>query len=48
MKSDQLLTKTAINVDDILVKRNRDKVSHSIFFMVMMAIGTLECKCNYY
>ena len=38
MKSDQLLTKTAINVDDILVKRNRDKVSHSIFFMVMMAL----------
>ena len=38
MKSGQLLTKTAINVDDILVKRNRDKVSHSIFFMVMMAL----------
>jgi len=38
MKSDQLLTKTAINVEDILVKRNRDKVSHSIFFMVMMAL----------
>ena len=38
MKSDQLLTKTAINVDDILVKRNRDKVSHSIFFMVIMAL----------
>jgi phosphonate transport system permease protein len=38
MKSDQLSTKTAINVDDILVKRNRDKVSHSIFFMVMMAL----------
>ena len=38
MKSDQLLAKTAINVDDILVKRNRDKVSHSIFFMVMMAL----------
>ena len=38
MKSAQLLTKTAINVDDILVKRNRDKVSHSIFFMVMMAL----------
>ncbi|SVA11517.1 uncharacterized protein METZ01_LOCUS64371 [marine metagenome] len=38
MKSDQFLTKTAINVDDILVKRNRDKVSHSIFFMVMMAL----------
>ena len=38
MKSDQLLTKTAINVDDILVKRNRDKVSQSIFFMVMMAL----------
>jgi len=38
MKSDQLLTETAINVDDILVKRNRDKVSHSIFFMVMMAL----------
>ena len=38
MKSDQLLTKTAINVDDILVKRNRDKVSHSIFFMMMMAL----------
>ena len=38
MKSDQQLTKTAINVDDILVKRNRDKVSHSIFFMVMMAL----------
>jgi phosphonate transport system permease protein len=38
MKSDQLLTKTAINVDEILVKRNRDKVSHSIFFMVMMAL----------
>jgi len=38
MKSDQLLTNTAINVDDILVKRNRDKVSHSIFFMVMMAL----------
>ncbi len=38
MKLDQLLTKTAINVDDILVKRNRDKVSHSIFFMVMMAL----------
>ncbi len=39
MKSDQLLTKTAINVDDILVKRNRDKVSHSIFFMVVMAMA---------
>ena len=38
MKSDQLSTKTAINVDDILVKRNRDKVSHSIFFMVIMAL----------
>jgi len=38
MKSDQLSTKTAINVDDILVKRYRDKVSHSIFFMVMMAL----------
>ena len=38
MKSDQLLTNTAINVDDILVKRNRDKVSQSIFFMVMMAL----------
>ena len=38
MKSDQLSTKTAINVDDILEKRNRDKVSHSIFFMVMMAL----------
>ncbi len=38
MKSDQLLAKTAINVDDILVKRNRDKVSHSIFFMMMMAL----------
>ena len=38
MKSDQLLTKTAINVDDILVKRNRDKVSQSIFFMVIMAL----------
>ena len=38
MKSDQQLTKTAINVDDILVKRNRDKVSHSIFFMLIMAL----------
>jgi phosphonate transport system permease protein len=38
MKSDQLLTNTAINVDDILVKRNRDKVSHSIFFMLIMAL----------
>ena len=38
MKSDQLSTKTAINVDEILVKRYRDKVSHSIFFMVMMAL----------
>ena len=38
MKSDQFLTKTTINVDDILVKRNRDKVSHSIFFMVIMAL----------
>lgn len=38
MKSNQLLTKTAINVDDILVKRNRDKVSHSIFFMLIMAL----------
>jgi phosphonate transport system permease protein len=38
MKSDQLLTNTAINVDDILVKRNRDKVSQSIFFMVIMAL----------
>ncbi len=38
MKSDQLLTNTVINVDDILVKRNRDKVSQSIFFMVMMAL----------
>ena len=38
MKSDLLSTKTAINVDDILVKRYRDKVSHSIFFMVMMAL----------
>ncbi len=39
MKSDQLLTKTAINVDDILVKRNRDKVSHCIFFIVVMAMA---------
>jgi phosphonate transport system permease protein len=39
MKSDQLLTKTAINVDDILVKRNRDKISHCIFFIVVMAIA---------
>ena len=38
MKSDQQLTKTAINVDDILVKRNRDKVHHSIIFMVIMAL----------
>ena len=38
MKSNQLLTKTAINVDDILVKRNRDKVHHSIIFMVIMAL----------
>ena len=38
MKSDQLLTKTAINVDDILVKRNRDRVLHIIYFMVMMAM----------
>ena len=38
MNSDQPLLKTTINVDDILVKRNRDKVSHSIFFMVMMAL----------
>ena len=39
MKSDQLLTKTAINVDDILVKRNRDKISHCIFFIVVMAMA---------
>ena len=39
MKSDQLLTKTAINVDDIIVKRNRDKVSHCIFFIVVMAMA---------
>ena len=38
MKSNQLLTKTATNVDDILVKRNRDKVHHSIIFMVIMAL----------
>ena len=38
MNSDQPLLKTTINVDDILVKRNRDKVSHSIFFMVIMAL----------
>ena len=38
MKSNQLLTKTAINVDDILVKRNRDKVHNSIIFMVIMAL----------
>lgn len=39
MKSDQVLTKTAINVDDIIVKRNRDKVSHCIFFIVVMAMA---------
>ena len=39
MKSDQLLTKTAINVDDILVKRNRDKISHCIFFIVVMVMA---------
>jgi len=39
MKSDQLLTKTAINVDDIILKRNRDKVSHCIFFIVVMAMA---------
>jgi phosphonate transport system permease protein len=39
MKSDQLLSKTAINVDDILVKRNRDKISHCIFFIVVMAMA---------
>ena len=39
MKSDQLLTKTAINVDYILVKRNRDKISHCIFFIVVMAMA---------
>tara|TARA_B110000014_G_scaffold85472_1_gene58615 strand:+ start:176 stop:1006 length:831 start_codon:yes stop_codon:yes gene_type:complete len=39
MKSDQFLTKTAINVDDIIVKRNRDKVSHCIFFIVVMAMA---------
>jgi len=39
MKSDQLMTKTAINVDDILVKRNRDKISHCIFFIVVMAMA---------
>ena len=39
MKSDQLLTKTAINVDDILVKRNRDKISHCIFFILVMAMA---------
>ena len=39
MKSDQLLTKTAINVDDIIVKRNRDKISHCIFFIVVMAMA---------
>jgi len=38
MNSDQPLLKTTINVDDILVKRNRDKVSLSIFFMVIMAL----------
>ena len=38
MNSDQPLLKPTINVDDILVKRNRDKVSHSIFFMVIMAL----------
>lgn len=38
MNSDQPLLKTTIIVDDILVKRNRDKVSHSIFFMVIMAL----------
>lgn len=39
MKSDQVLTNTAINVDDIIVKRNRDKVSHCIFFIVVMAMA---------
>ena len=38
MKSEQLFTKTAINLDEILLKRNRDKVSHSIYFMVIMAL----------
>ena len=38
MKSDRLLTKAVINVDDILVKRNRDRVLHIIYFMVMMAM----------
>ena len=39
MKSDRLLTKAAINVDDILVKRNRDRVLNIIYFMVVMAIA---------
>jgi phosphonate transport system permease protein len=38
MKSDRLLTKAVINVDDILVKRNRDRVLNIIYFMVVMAI----------
>ena len=38
MKSDRLLTKAVINVDDILVKRNRDRVLHIIYFMVLMAM----------
>jgi phosphonate transport system permease protein len=38
MKSDRLLTKAVINVDDILVKLNRDRVLHIIYFMVVMAM----------
>ena len=39
MKSDQVLTKTAINVDDIIEKRNREKVSHCILFIFVMAMA---------
>jgi phosphonate transport system permease protein len=38
MKSDRLLTKAVINVDDILVKRNRVRALHIIYFMVVMAM----------
>jgi phosphonate transport system permease protein len=38
MKSDRLLTKAVIKVDDILEKRNHDIVLHIIYFLVVMAM----------
>ena len=38
MKSDRILTKDVINIDDILLRRNRERVLHIIYFMVVIAM----------